>query len=706
MNRRQAIAGAGIAALRGVCTLQGLLFAIPLLLFLPALYYSLDTPFDLISDEYATWEYMAYYDSWRDFFAQVDRDFLNAENRFFPVYTWYHGAVWEVFGPAPGLHHLARWVWHFAALFAFVVAFWRFAADGRGPILPDDGRAPGRVERLTALLPPALMLYCWFFFPNYPAVRLTPHEPFTVFFLGLCTWMAALALTGEPGRASTKGARKGALLQYGLFCLRYAGLVFSKETNIAVALWLLLAYFYYAAGGRYAGGPGPEGRRKPSRKLLLGGAPLTLLFLLALYHISEAAATFGAGYGNRFSLGQIGENARLILPGLLQIKTSWLIAAVGVWLGAALLWRVGRALRGRMPWNAELAFVLFLLGQFASMGVILHLSFGAAPRYWYVLIPAAAMLLAFSAKHLLQWGRQQTPAVRRAVIAGLSAFLVFFVAVNYYDFLWQTLNWHSSRQADSRLIAQITGLLEEGEYVQLYFEENAVNAGGINAMPSQLSIYYGGFLPRFQGQEYQLHLAPPADPARLYYLVAPREHPLPLPAHTAITHQEDYAALALPRRVAGFLQGGTPQRSRDWGVYPPGRYHWNIYRLPYNFDDYAAELAGAFGAPVVRPETGGGWQVRQAEGRLLYYHEDCGPDDFNRPFLLHLFPQHPGDLSGFWGRGDFNNHDFYFAPHGLRSEATCLILKELPSYPVSRLRTGQYRDDGSLLWQAEFPAAR
>ena len=627
MAHRKASGSSGIARAGAAMVWPGLLFVIPFLLFLPALYYSLDTPFEVISDEYTTWEYMARYDSWQNFLVQIDREFLTAKNQFYPAHTWYQGAVWQLFGPTPWAHHLARWGWQLAGLLVFIAAFRQFAAFGKGEE-PDAGQGSRRWGRLAAALPLTLLVYLWFFFPNQPAARLTPHEPYIVFYLGLCIWMAARALTAAPGRASSRWT---ALLQYGLFCLGYAGLVFSKETNIAVALWLLLAYFYYAAGGWDAARQRPAWPRKPRRWLLLGGAPLTLLFLLALWHISEAAATFGAGYGNSFSLGQVMENARLILPGLLQIRTSWLIAAVLVLLGAALLWRVGRVVTGKVEWNAEPVFILFLLGQFASMGVILHLSFAAAPRYWYVLLPVAALLLAFSAKYLLEWGRQRSAVWRRAVGGGLAAFLVFFVAANYYDFLWQTLNWHSARQADSRLIAQITGLLEEGEYVQLYFEESAVNAAEVNSMPRNLLYYYREFLPRFGGPEYELHTAPPPDPAQPYYLVSPREHQLPLPAAAAITHREDYAALAVPRRVAGFLQGGTPQRSRDFAVYPPGRYHWNIYRLPYNFDDYAAELAAGFGASAVRPENGNGWQVRQDGNKLLYHKARLRAGGFQPP---------------------------------------------------------------------------
>ena len=710
-HRYRAAAKAAIAALRGVYSPPGLLFVILILLFLPALYYSLDTPFDLI-DDYGDSGRLRNYRSFGAFFSAMRDTFADGEIfRFRPFYDWYVGAAWKVFGPTPGLHHLAPWVWHFAALFVFAAALLRFApsgpADNAGPGDRMEGRrlirrAARMAGRIAPLLPLAFLLYIWFFFPNTPAARLSNQEVYTVFFLGLCTWVAALALTAEPGRDSPRKWR----LLYALFCLGYAGLVFSKEANMGVALWLLLAYLGYA---RYAA----RTAHRSGWKLLLGAAPLALLFILSLSRISAAIPNNDV---IRPTPTPILPNIAEIMAGLFQTETSLLITAVFSLLAAGLLFTVARQARQR-TWNSETAFVLLLLGQFAAMLLLLSIAWGVSLRYWYILLPVFAMLLAFGVKYLLQWcaaggpglrwnadgcprlhwQAEARPGLRNFIVLGLAAFLVFFVAANYYNFLWQTLIQHSSRQADSRLLARTTQLLQAGEYVTLHATDVRDN------LSWQISGYYHRFLPRFRGEEYEIRRRPPADPARPYYLAAMQQHPLPLPADTAITHNDDYAVLSAARRVSGWLQGDAAYTAKDHGVYYPGEYRWSIYRLPHNLDDYAAGLAGELGEPAA---AGGGWQVYLTDNRLIYYNAACSPDAAAATFLLHLTPQNAADLPQGREEYGFDNRDFRFGPHGVRSEATCLVLKELPEYAIGSLRTGQYVDGDNPLWRVEFPATR
>ena len=681
----------GIARIGAALVWPGLLFLIPALLFLPALYYSLDTPFNLIDDYFAQVR-IAFYDNFSAFFGELKRHFTSAGfARFRPFYEFYDGAVWKVAGPTPGLHHLARWGWHFAALFVFAAAFLRFAS-----IKPPDNAAAGAgnggvvarsVERLAARLPLIFLLYLWFFFPNSPASRLAPQEVYSVFFLGVCTWMAALALTAEPGRLSL---RQGLLL-YGVFCLGYAGLVFSKESNMGVALWLLLAYLGYA---RYAGRTG----RAAGWKLLLGAgaAAPALLLLLALYGISPGASGNDGSGSPLLDLAALPANAAEIISRLFQTETSLLITAVFALLAAVPLLVIAVQAVKRQG-NRETSFVLLLLGQFAAMLLLLSIAWGVSLRYWYILLPVFAMLLAFGVKHLLQWRPAGRPGLRCAAILGLAAFLVFFVAANYYNFLWQTLIQHSSAQTDAQFLARANGLLQAGEYVQIH------HTGVSDDLSILLSFYYTHYLPRFKGEEYAIQLRPPDDPARPYYLAALQQHPLPLPVHTAITHGDDYAVLSAARRVAGWLQGGAAYTAKDHGVYYPGEYRWSIYRLPSGLDDYAAGLAGELGEPAA---AGGGWQVYLTDNRLLYYNAACGPEDSRATFLLHLTPQDAADFPEGKGEFGFDNRDFRFGPHGVRSEATCLVLKELPEYPISSIRTGQYVDGDNPLWRVEFPATR
>ena len=220
-----------------------------------------------------------------------------------------------------------------------------------------------------------------------------------------------------------------------------------------------------------------------------------------------------------------------------------------------------------------------------------------------------------------------------------------------------------------------------------------------------IRLYYAEYLPRFRGEEYAIHLEPPDDAARPYYLAALERHPLPLPAHTAITHSDDYAGLSAPRRVAGWLQGGTPHRSQDLGVYAPGEYRWNIYRLPYNLDDYAARLPQEYGAPAAQ---GGGWLVYRLEDWIAYVKAPCGDADIVEPFFLHFIAQSAADLPAANRELGFAGRDFHFtAPYDFRTKTTCIAVRRLPDYAVSRIRTGQYipegNQEGEQLWRVEFP---
>ena len=566
------------------------------------------------------------------------------------------------------------------------------AAAGR------EGRLVFRLAgRLAPLLPLAFLLYIWGFFPNLPAARLSPQEVYTVFFLGLCTWMAALALTARPGGIS----RRKSLLLYGGFGLGYAGLALAKEINLGVAGWLLLAYFGYAWYILRTGRTGRTGRgggtgRAAGWKLLLGGAPLALLFGAACWRISVAISNNGLGYGTTSSTWPLLQaNAAETIAGLFQVETSPLITAVFALLAAAALLSLGIQAVKRQ-WNPETALLLLLLGQFAAMFLTLSIVWGVSLRYWYILLPVFALLLALGVKYLLQWCAVGGPRLRNFAVLGLAAFLVFFVAANYYSFLWQTLIQHSTRQAEAQLLARVTGLMEAGEYVQAHLP------GTLDSTARGFSGYYNAYLRRSYGRKYEMRLQPPEAPARPYYLAALQQHPLPLPVDTAITHSADYAALPPARRVAGWLQAGAAHRGQDDGVYEPGEYRWTIYRLPYNLDDYAARLAGELGEPA---GAGGGWEVYRWDNRLIYRHAACGPDATQAAFLLHLTPQDAADLPEGREEYGFDNRDFRFAPHGVRSGATCLALKELPDYAISSLRTGQYADGGDPLWRVEFPAA-
>ena len=146
--------------------LAAVFVAIPALLFLPVLYYSLTTPFGLV-DDFGDWAFIRILDSPGQFFQWFDDEFLNLganSDRFRPFWEFYDAVSWKTFGATAWLHHLARWIFHFGAVFAFGAAFLCFVRNGQS--------AQSTASWFVRLLPLAVLAYVWLFFPNQPASRL------------------------------------------------------------------------------------------------------------------------------------------------------------------------------------------------------------------------------------------------------------------------------------------------------------------------------------------------------------------------------------------------------------------------------------------------------------------------------------------------------------------------------------------------------
>ena len=135
------------------------------------------------------------------------------------------------------------------------------------------------------------------------------------------------------------------------------------------------------------------------------------------------------------------------------------------------------------------------------------------------------------------------------------------------------------------------------------------------------------------------------------------------------------------------------------------------YMLPHNalppdrvetmsLDDYAARLVGDR-PPVVRSD----WDVYLIENRLIYVKEQCGPEDVDARFFLHLYPVDVNDLPGHRRQYGADNHDFDFGRHGRRGGETCLAAVPLPEYDIAAIWTGQYvQANGGFdnLWKGEI----
>ena len=665
------------------------LAAIPVLLYIPVLHYSLNTPFALV-DDYIIWSILNIFDR---FYEWLSLEFLGydwVDPRYRPFWEFYSGATWKVFGATPWLHHIARWAMHLGAVAAFAAAFRCFQRRNRRNRAGESAAS----NRIIRLLPLTALIYLWVFFPNQPAAKLSPQEAHTVFFLGICVWMTALTLL----RQGKPQSRRAALLIYAAFCVGFCGLAWTKETNIPAALWLLVSYYALpmAAALRRQ-----DGSRISAIRALkgigvwkaLGGLPLIAVFLHTLvkvYIISQVD-----GYGRApLTPELLASNAAWIAEGLFQVHTSLIITAGLALLSAALLLFVGVNI-AKKRFSDELVFTLFLLGLFASLYLILCASPYQALRYWYILIPVFAALLAFSTKFILEFAAQLnferiSARPRNLAAYALTAFIAFFVCCNYYNFLYQAAVQHISRHNEANALAEIARLHDEGNYIQI----SDISWG----YTYELTVYFHGYLPWFYGREYNVRSEPPQEAGLPHYIVRHFNTVSRLPET-----EQNYRPLAYARRIADLLQAGSAYIALDGGA---GIALWQIYdnefnRIWWNGDALdIPQLVAEAGEPIIRSD----FDIYLNDRRLIYINDKCDAADLDNTFFLAAFPINDADLPEKRRPHGFDNLDFTFANYGFGGGERCFAVRYLPTYPVKRIHTGQYinTEDGSHnTWEGE-----
>ena len=112
--------------------------------------------------------------------------------------------------------------------------------------------------------------------------------------------------------------------------------------------------------------------------------------------------------------------------------------------------------------------------------------------------------------------------------------------------------------------------------------------------------------------------------------------------------------------------------------------------------------AGDYGLPAAQSD----FDVYMSGGGLAYLKESCAADDADARFFLHIFPADTADLPADMRERGFENRDFQFSDHGAYAGYNCVAERELPDYPIERIRTGQFVIGGGRLWSVEFPVAR
>ena len=93
---------------------------------------------------------------------------------------------------------------------------------------------------------------------------------------------------------------------------------------------------------------------------------------------------------------------------------------------------------------------------------------------------------------------------------------------------------------------------------------------------------------------------------------------------------------------------------------------------------------------------------RRGRHRLVYGKDGCTAEDRAAQFFLHIVPVDPTDLPADRREYGFENRDFQFERSGGGViNGRCVVDRQLPTYPIASIRTGQYIY-GDTLWAGEY----
>ena len=107
--------------------------------------------------------------------------------------------------------------------------------------------------------------------------------------------------------------------------------------------------------------------------------------------------------------------------------------------------------------------------------------------------------------------------------------------------------------------------------------------------------------------------------------------------------------------------------------------------------------AGRRGPPAARST----FDLYLIDSALVFHRAPCSAGEVEARFFLHLYAEDAADLPAERRNDGFENRDFDFGDWGDSFAEACIARVPLPDYPISRIRTGQFRPGGETRWSAE-----
>jgi hypothetical protein len=455
------------------------------LLLLPALIWSLETPFGLI-DDYKDWGWIGIGDNLR---AWIIKTLLHLNcDRYRPIFEFANFLSWHFYGPNPLLHHASRW-----AVKTISFIFWLRCLHLLRNRMPDQ--APGPVRKIFCKvdLPIIVFAYVFFLFPNNPEARLAPQELYTAFFLALTNWVVIRLLLFRNGDVGCATVIDLFLLYSGTL-----GLALSKETNIVFVL--VVPIFLLAIRGRSI-----------SFKTLIRTLPL---FALVVHTIWKIYGVYSCGgYGTDIARNEeIIRHVSYLIRHILMMPVSYLLSAFLIFF---LLFSIKDLKKVAVAFirenklmdveDKQPIYFFFLFLQIIAFSCILCVSRQICLRYWYPLVPLLSVLLALSVRKFLEWkARVNHLFLGQAIV---SVFVLFFTCSVYINFLTQFAIQYHTRKIENRLLNQVETLAITG---------HTVVVEGRDEFEKSIMHYFNEFTPYF------FHRHIPVTMVNIYYKTLPK----------------------------------------------------------------------------------------------------------------------------------------------------------------------------------------
>ena len=133
-----------------------------------------------------------------------------------------------------------------------------------------------------------------------------------------------------------------------------------------------------------------------------------------------------------------------------------------------------------------------------------------------------------------------------------------------------------------------------------------------------------------------------------------------------------------------------------------GELAWRtVIPLADSLDDYTAALSALPANPAA---SAGGFNIYLDGKTLTYIKSPCAESDTRGRFALSIFPSDQTDLPK-TARDAGSDHaplNFDFPEYGAALNGKCVIIRDLPGYPISAVEAGQWIPGGEELWSARI----